>query len=638
MLLRLSHFGNDASVFIEDKKMTGFMHLNPFLTQKYYNVYKDSTLLNFDYFKKQKDSRTFRVFVMGESTVKGYPYNSNGSVSRILKYRLSREFPEMHFDIINCALTNINSYAVLDITKEVVKKSPDAVILYLGHNEYNTMPGVASANKLGSNHFIVNSYIYLKKFRSFQALSSLWTVVSHKLKKNPDEHYLNFSQSVFSRKVFYKSNLYNEGKKQFAENLDHILKILRDHNVPVFIGNLVSNEKDQAPFLSETKTDHGNDGWYRLYMEALRQQKTGDNDKSLELLKKVNSSDSSYALAQYNEGLIAWKLKDFNLSKRCFKNAKELDLQRFRAPDEFNRIIKEKAVKYKAQLVDIKNDFEKASPNEIIGKELISDHIHPDFSGYFLMAGSFYNAIQNSGLIKSRFNPMENTKLRDNYPLTEIDSLKGIYEIYMLKEGWPFFEKVPDSLSRDNSYISQIAGGLAVNMFSWKQVMDMLFDYYRKEKNMKGMLKITEAFTLEYPFEEKYFEEADRLSIALGDIDRVVFYQRKLFDFNPAYESAHKLFLNCLKADRPEEAIPYLDFAIAHNKSGFKLGSFRSIVIKVASLEKMLGADSLNKNLMLQIAREYYTLGNTAGMNKYVNKISKIDPSFSASEFLKQPN
>src|SRR5258705_423994 len=55
---------------------------------------------------------------------------------------------------------------------------------------------------------------------------------------------------VAEEQISYGSVLYERGIGQFKSNMEEAVKLLHDRNIPVFISNLVSNEKDLRPFVS----------------------------------------------------------------------------------------------------------------------------------------------------------------------------------------------------------------------------------------------------------------------------------------------------------------------------------------------------------------------------------------------------
>ena len=78
----------------------------------------------------------------------GFPYPNNISFQRMLKYQLQKTNPDKDIEIINLALTAINSYTFYDFAQELVHFEPDAIFIYGGHNEYYGALGVGSNNTL----------------------------------------------------------------------------------------------------------------------------------------------------------------------------------------------------------------------------------------------------------------------------------------------------------------------------------------------------------------------------------------------------------------------------------------------------------------------------------------------------------
>lgn len=617
LLLRIFHYGYNTSVILEDKDFPGFCFLNPDLSKKYFTTEQLATSGNKDYFKKIKDQNTFRIFVLGESSALGFPYNHNGSISRMLKYRLERSYPEMQFDVINCAMVGVNSYTVLDIVKGLVKYQPDAMVIYTGHNEYYGALGVASTNKLGRNRNLVNFTIWLRQFKVFQALMKFRERIVKLANPDPAK-FRNRMERMAGKNVPYNSELYHAGLKQFGDNLSEMLQLFKKHNIPVFLGNIVSNEKDQMPFESQSASPHKNDEWIRLYTSALNFLKKGIKDSASLTLQKVNSIDSTYATAQFFQAQLAYEQGKFPEAKHHFGNAKELDIIRFRAPEEINTIIEQSAKKYQNYFVDVRKAFEMKSPHGIIGKELVLEHLHPNIDGYFLIAESFFQSLNKSGLIRSEFQEQPVEKIRWQYPITPVDSFRGLYEVYMLRESWPFNEKIPDSVTSKGSYIEQLAGGLSVKQLLWNQAIAMLEEYYVKNNDKAGQLKVNEAFALEFNYDPQFPKKAGKLCEETGDYERAVFNYRKAFQLEPSFENAKKTFLNYLRLDQPEKAMPYIDYAVSNNTGKYDMVSFKNLVLKVIDLKKKSQQSPRDKDLLQQIATTYSELGNETGSAKYL--------------------
>ena len=75
-------------------------------------------------------------------------------------------------------MSAINSYAIRDLMPELIKKQPDLVLIYLGHNEYYGALGVGSMESLGSSRFIVNTTLWLNKFKTVELLRNFIKTIS----------------------------------------------------------------------------------------------------------------------------------------------------------------------------------------------------------------------------------------------------------------------------------------------------------------------------------------------------------------------------------------------------------------------------------------------------------------------------
>ena len=84
--------------------------------------------------RREKASATTRVFMFGESAAEGDPEPAFG-MPRLLEVLLEGRFPGRDFEIINAAVTAINSHAILPIARECAGLDGDFWVLYIGHNE-----------------------------------------------------------------------------------------------------------------------------------------------------------------------------------------------------------------------------------------------------------------------------------------------------------------------------------------------------------------------------------------------------------------------------------------------------------------------------------------------------------------------
>jgi len=183
--LRAFGYGKDYPLFIEDKNDRASLIINPEIGQKYFFNPKDATKALPRAFKKEKSQESFRIMIMGASTAIGYPYKYQGGFQNWLEYALNRTYPNQKFEIINTALTAVNSYTLRDFTEQIISQKPDAVLIYAGHNEYYGALGVGSTSSYGNSPWVVNLMLSIREMRLVQLITN--TMLSFKSEKEQKE-------------------------------------------------------------------------------------------------------------------------------------------------------------------------------------------------------------------------------------------------------------------------------------------------------------------------------------------------------------------------------------------------------------------------------------------------------------------
>jgi len=323
--LRIFHYGHDLSLFIEYPGNKNFLILNPDASKRYFNDPALAPTGNTEPFKKIKDKNTCRIFILGESTTIGYPYFHNGSFHRWLQYRLMQTFPDRQFEIINLSITAVNSYTVLGFAKELVNYEPDAVLIYSGQNEYYGTLGVGSSNKISGNPHIIQSVLWLRQLRLTQLITSLYENIGDAFRSDKHSDETLMQRMVGEQKIAYGSALYQRGIEQFTSNINAVLDLFNEHHIPVFISNLVSNEKDQRPFISIEPDSTRFPGFKENFGPGVLAFEQNQLEVADGFFKEANRMYGSHALCNYYLGLVAYRLGDFKQAETYFSKASDLD-------------------------------------------------------------------------------------------------------------------------------------------------------------------------------------------------------------------------------------------------------------------------------------------------------------------------
>jgi tetratricopeptide (TPR) repeat protein len=373
-----------------------------------------------DLILKKKPKNGYRIFVLGGSTAAGFPYGNNVMFSRILNHRLADAFPNRHIEVMNTAMVAINSYALLDYMDEILAQEPDAILIYAGHNEFYGAMGVASMESLGKYRWMVNTFLKLARFRTFLLVRDLVGQIRRWIGNTVNDNTATLhtetlmERIVANQTISYGNRIYELGKLQFEKNLRAIYEKAKDRGVPVLVSELVSNIRDQVPFVS---------------------QATDSLPSALEVYHHAQSLEAG---------------RKFVDAEHEYEQAKDLDELRFRAPEEFNKIIHRVAAEFSSPVVPMKSYFEKASPNGLVGDSLMTDHLHPNISGYFLMADAFFNAMNDNNFISDKWdltNVKPDSVYRREWGLSKLDTVYAELGIRILKGGWPFQHKSEPNLA-----------------------------------------------------------------------------------------------------------------------------------------------------------------------------------------------
>ncbi len=536
--LRIFNYGYDNREWVPITKDE--LILNPNIAKRYFNVVKSLPYSIQDVFDKKKKKGAFRVFVLGGSSAAGYPYMPLGSFSRYLQQRYEMIYPQTKIEIINIAMTAVNTYTIRDLLPGVLEQKPDAILIYAGHNEFYGALGVGSMESLGKSRTVVNLLLYLRKFKTFELLSDVINAIGKIFSsgKSNLSHGTLMSRMAKNKFIPLNSQTFNAGVEQFEGNLSDILEEIHEAKVPVVIGTLVSNYKDQKPFVSK---------------------KVGDLPSANEIYGN--------ALKEYDAG-------SYNKADSLFKYAKDLDMLRFRAPEVFNNVIRKLSKKYGAKLISFDSLFAANSPHGIVGNNLITDHLHPTLHGYQLMGDAFARA-----LLGMKIHPHG---LMIKYPLkarhlftvkyfkfSKLDSVIAKYRIKLLKNDYPYInpkDKKPLSiLIRPKDIVDSVAFDFLMNEFTWEKAHRILADYYLAKGEVNKFLKYMDILITQYPIIKSYYPMVTKVLLEHHRYDDSYRYFKKYHEIAPNAYNTKWMGIIALSHKNWKEAIVDLNESLKYN-------------------------------------------------------------------------
>ncbi len=280
--LRMAGYGSGYPLFVPIKEAQQYLVMNTEMARRYFRRTPRSPTGLHDVFLAQKDSSTYRIFVQGGSSAAGYPYYYGGAFSRMLEQRLQQTYPARNVEVVNTAVAAVNSHALLDRVGEILQHQPDAVLLYVGHNEYYGALGVASTESFGRSRRVVQLYLRLERLRLVQALASLLQGAPT-MPAEADSRTL-MERMVGQQRIVYGSARYRQGLSQFRGNLRAILRRYEAKGVAVFVATVACNERGHAPFIGGPS--QGESAWDVQMELAAELVRRGDTDEALEVVEE----------------------------------------------------------------------------------------------------------------------------------------------------------------------------------------------------------------------------------------------------------------------------------------------------------------------------------------------------------------
>jgi tetratricopeptide (TPR) repeat protein len=581
--LRIFNYGVDISQWV---KITNEKYiLNPEVARRYFYSTENIPSSNQNSFDVIKKGNAFRIFILGGSSAAGYPFTPNGDFGKYVKNRLEYEYPSAKIEVVNVAMTAVNSYTLRDLFPGVVEQKPDLILIYAGHNEYYGALGVGSLESLGKSPFIVHTALYFNRFKTFQLVRNIFKGITGIFSGSEAVSKAGtlMARMAQDKLIKFNSDVYYAGLKQYESNMNDILGVAKDKNIPVILGTVACNLKDQPPFVS-TATE-GFPNAVDIYNSAKTFLDDGD----------ITKADS------------------------LFRLAKDLDALRFRAPEATNRITKNLGRKFNYPVIEVDKEFDKASPGQIVGNNLMVDHLHPTLSGYRLLGKIFYKKMNEVNYLpKAKKNflseGVSDSVTAANFYFSKLDSIIARYRIIILKNDWPFSErKSTEYLIKQFSaqtHLDSIALRVIDNKLSWEASHREAAVMYFNSRNYDLFSYEMNLLIDQYPFIMEFYDEGAQNLLKVKQYDLAYKLLAKRYKYSPTAFSTKWLGIIDLSKNNKQKAIKFLRESVSYDNSDPQV------------LFNLAGAYSLNK----EFQKALHTINNCLS----------IDPDFPQAQGLRQ--
>ena len=345
---------------------------------------------------RPKPADTIRLFVFGESAAQGDPDPGFG-LGRMLQAILDLRFPDAHFEVVNTAITGINSHTILSIAKDCAAAEGDIWVLYIGNNE---VVGPFGAGTIFGPQApplpVIRTSLALKASRLGQQLDLL----RRRFRPLPPDKRVWGGMLMFTdNQVPAEDPRMAAVYQHFERNLADLLDLARDRGVRVVASTVAVNLRNGAPFASAHGaglTDAARSRWEALVRQGEQALDTGAPAEALARWEQAAALDDAPAVLHYLQGHAQLAVGRTDEARAALARARDRDTLRFRCDSRLNEITRRLAgqrPKREVALVDAERGFAAHSPGGAPGFELFYDHVHPTFPGNYLLATLLGDAI-----------------------------------------------------------------------------------------------------------------------------------------------------------------------------------------------------------------------------------------------------
>lgn len=337
-----------------------------------------------------KPPGTIRIFILGESAAMGDPDSAYG-FSRYLEVMLRQRYPSSRFEIVNTGSVAINSHVELPIARGLADQHPDIFISYSGNNEVVGPYGAGTMLTSSAMSMpLVRATMFYRSTRIGQFVTRLGT---QKREWHGMEMFLDKQVPASSPQM--KSVYAN-----FERNLRDTIAVAHKARAKVIVATVATNLKDCAPFASQHRDGLKAEdlrSWTALVQQGSELEAANSPAEALKLYLSAAKIDDDYAELEFRIARSLWAAGDYKAAKEHFVRARDLDTLRFRADSRINEINRSVASSSPdVALVDIDKILSDASPDGIVGSDLVYEHVHLTPEGNYILARAMLEQVANT--------------------------------------------------------------------------------------------------------------------------------------------------------------------------------------------------------------------------------------------------
>ena len=340
-----------------------------------------------DSFSLNKTEDTFRVFVLGGSTVAGRPYTIETSVTTWLREQFSATDSSRKYEVVNCGGVSYASYRLLPVLKEVLGYDPDLIVVYSGHNEFLEDRTYEQLKNLPSA--VVRPYETASRLRTFNLLRRLlhWRRTGADDKAKPvlkDEVDALLEHQGGMEHYFRDEEWYAQVTEHYRYNLGIMIRLCDEASVPIYIVDPGFNLRSSPPFKSQHRGGIGREeiAEYHELAGKAREFYVSDSARALGLMDEALRIDDRFAMGHFQKAQMLDGGGSHAGARESYKAAWMNDVCPLRIRQPMRDALREVCKNSGTPVIEFQREMEKLSADGIPGDDWFYDHVHPVIDGH----------------------------------------------------------------------------------------------------------------------------------------------------------------------------------------------------------------------------------------------------------------
>lgn len=556
--------------------------------------------------------QTCRVFLLGESAAYGDPRPDFG-LPRVLAVLLRQRFPGLKFEVVNVAMTGINSNVIRPIAAECAHYNGDIWVFYMGNNEVVGPYGAGTVFGARAPPLpLIRASIALKATCLGQLLESVLARISSH--RGPRQWGMElFLNNQVRRDEPRLENVY----AHFTENLEAMLRIAHRRHVAVVLSTVVTNLKDCAPFGSEHRpglTEERRTHWEALYHAGCEDENAARWVEAEAKFDQALQLDAQFAELQYRYGACCLARHKVAEARFHFIAARDEDTLRFRADTRLNEIIRAAAAKHAGEgvrLADCETAVSRECADGLAGNEVLYEHVHLNFAGNCRVARQISEQIAQllpavERQVRGRW--LSDTEVAERLGWTDWQRYQALKTVWLRLNSPPFTGQF-DHLAR---------------VWALRQQMEHLLPGCRPEALRRQADACRKAVALA-PDDWVLQKNLGEVLAATGDLKGAEVCYEEVVRLLP-WDARQYLQLGLLlvQSGRPQEAIGQLDQGLVLEPRSVALLNGRALALMrmgrsdeaVATFQRALAIAPANLETHLNLVTTWELLGDKEGANR----------------------